>query len=57
MNNELLPGFYTADKIAYEREYNRKNFGKVRIPRKQLSPQQKKSKRKMTKASRKANRR
>ncbi len=44
-------------KLETEKEYNRKQFGKVRIPRKPLSPKQKKSKRKMTKASRKANRR
>lgn len=44
-------------KLETEKEYNRKQFGKVRIPRKQLSPQQKRSKRKMSKASRKANRR
>lgn len=44
-------------KLETEKEYNRKQFGKVRIPRKQLSPQQKRSKRKMSKASRKVNRR
>ncbi len=44
-------------KLETEKEYNRKQFGKVRIPRKQLSHQQKKSKRKMKQASQKRNRR
>jgi hypothetical protein len=44
-------------KLETEKEYNRKQFGKVRIPRKQLTSREKKSKRKMAQASQRRNRR
>lgn len=44
-------------KIDAEKEWERKEFGKVRIPRKPLTKAEKKAKRKMVQASRRRNRR
>lgn len=44
-------------KLETLEEYNRKEFGKIRIPRKQLTAKEKKLKRKMKQSSRKVNRR
>ena len=53
MNDEDL----MKKKLEIEAKFRRKEFGKVRISRKQLSPEQKKSKKKMKKTSQKRNRR
>lgn len=44
-------------KLETEEEFRRKEFGKVRVPRKQPTAKEKKAKRKMKQASQRSNRR